>query len=357
MNIKLRPLERLLDSELASPIGDKQAVDTLLRSESFVQIKNYFDQYPAHSFMSHTSRAMLYALVRVNKPHAVAEIGTLFTGTTEVFARALWENASGVVYTCDPAGADRCPLLFAQWPRSLQDIVRFYPVNSMAFFQKLKQERVLFDMILIDGNHDYEFALFDLIASSYMLRPGGIVIMDNAEQSGPFFAARQFIRDNAGWCELGDALSTFNWDKTFNPERASVPHTTFLILKAPTHLIIGEAPWSSGQRDIAECQISGLQFNIGTLQGSGELQYQVILRAFRDEHREIHEYRHIGRIPLSADSSSQVIESNFESPLISKLQEMKGDCSHTLELELAWKSRAGSESITLLNEPQPIHAA
>jgi hypothetical protein len=52
-------------------------------------------------------------LIRTLRPQAVAEVGTLFAGTTEVMARALWENGSGVIHTADPYGADRCPEIIA----------------------------------------------------------------------------------------------------------------------------------------------------------------------------------------------------------------------------------------------------
>lgn len=55
-------------------------------------ILDYFTLYPVRSFLSDESRAVLFSLIRTLRPKVVAEVGTLFAGTTEVMARALWEN-------------------------------------------------------------------------------------------------------------------------------------------------------------------------------------------------------------------------------------------------------------------------
>jgi hypothetical protein len=79
--------------------------------------------------MSDHSRAVLYSPVRMMRPQLVAEIGTLHAGTTEVLARALWENGGGVVHTADPYGGDRWPAVISQWPAELQ----FHAKSSMDF--------------------------------------------------------------------------------------------------------------------------------------------------------------------------------------------------------------------------------
>lgn len=71
----------------------------------------------------------------------------------------------------------------------------------------MDKKDVVLDLILIDGNHDFEFALFDLQMAARLMRPGGIVVMDNAEQSGPFYAAKQFLDRNPAWRELGRCIA------------------------------------------------------------------------------------------------------------------------------------------------------
>jgi hypothetical protein len=105
-------------------------------------------------------------------------------------------NGAGIIHTTDPFGAERCPEIIATWPAELREVTRFYPLSSMDFFLELERQKVALDMVLVEGNHDYEFASFDLLMAARSLRPGGIVVMDNAEQSGPFHAARTFLGAN-----------------------------------------------------------------------------------------------------------------------------------------------------------------
>jgi len=80
----------------------------------------YFANYPRQSLMSDHSRTVLFSLVQMHRPQVVVEIGTLYAGTTEVLARALWENGDGIIYTTDPFGAERCPDIIATWPVELR---------------------------------------------------------------------------------------------------------------------------------------------------------------------------------------------------------------------------------------------
>src|SRR5262249_7632569 len=194
----------------------------------------YFHNYP-RSLMGDKSRAVLFALVRMARPKIAAEIGTYFAGCTEVIARALRENGEGFLHTTDPFDANRCREIIARWPDELQNRVRFHGLNSMDFLLKLHREQVVLDFVLIDGDHDYEPVLFDLHMAARLLRPGGIVVMNDSVQSGPFQAARTFLASHSGWQELGTALASYDEGSPFTGGRASQPGIGFLILQAPSH--------------------------------------------------------------------------------------------------------------------------
>ena len=119
--IDVRPL-----APIATPTGRAADIAAVMASPEFAEIRAYFSLYPSRSFMSDHSRAVLYSLVRMMRPQLVAEIGTLHAGTTEVLARALWENGGGVVHTADPYGGDRCPAIISQWPAELQRHAQFH---------------------------------------------------------------------------------------------------------------------------------------------------------------------------------------------------------------------------------------
>ena len=59
----------------------------------------------------------------------------------------------------------------------------------MAFYMRMATVGIVAELIFIDGNHEYEFALFDLQAAARRLAPEGFVLLDNVSQPGPFFAA------------------------------------------------------------------------------------------------------------------------------------------------------------------------
>jgi hypothetical protein len=71
--------------------------------------------------------------------------------------------------------------------------------------------------------------------------------MDNVEQSGPFNAARTFLASNPLWRKLGSAVAGHDPSDPFNPERASLPETTFIILEAPAHPAILPRKWLEGE--------------------------------------------------------------------------------------------------------------
>jgi hypothetical protein len=78
-----------------------------MSTPAYTSALSYFAAYPPRSVMSDHSRAVLYTLIRTMRPATVAEVGTMYAGTTEVMARALWENGQGIIYTTDPLGGER----------------------------------------------------------------------------------------------------------------------------------------------------------------------------------------------------------------------------------------------------------
>src|SRR5258708_38393824 len=98
----------------------------------------------------------------------------------------------------------------------------------MDFFRGLEQHKVALGLVLVDGNHDFEFALFDLQMAARLIRPGGVIVMDNAEQTGPFHATRAFVARNPAWTELGAALARYDKSAPFDEARASIAGTSFV---------------------------------------------------------------------------------------------------------------------------------
>ena len=355
--IDCRPMEKISIApyEVISQNLTVKIIHDILSDKNASSIFEYFKSYPKLSFMSNECRLVLYQLVRYMNARSVAEIGTLFAGTSEVLSRAIYENGGGVLYTTDPFGGDRCPEIISQWPDELQKICQFSAKNSMDFFLSLENSKITLDICLVDGNHDFGFALFDLNMAAKLLRPGGIVVMDNAEQTGPYYAAKQFLENNPGWAEIGNAIEEFKPSMPFNKYRASVSNTSFLLLRKPEEYIVSAIPISTTQVQVSKSKITGLNFMFSREQCfSGNLHMQIILRAFRDGNKEIEEYVIVEKLLLNSNATFSEVEYIFDQPLISNLEIKKGDCSHTLEIELSWEAFSEPNILKLTSSPSVI---
>lgn len=340
---------------LAPVAGDVPRIDgitaeklaALLSGPAHLKALRYFLSYPQRSLMSDHSRAALYLLIRALQPRGVAEIGTMYAGTTEVLARAVWENGGGVVHTTDPFGAERCPPIIGSWPRELQSLTKYHALNSMDFFIEVDKNKYELDLILVDGNHDYEFALFDLMMAARYIQRGGIIVMDNAEQSGPFRASREFLRDNPAWKELGNAVSSYRRSRPFDTDRASSPQTTFVILQAPSFFTIGEGPHSWGQTRTKASSVKGFTLDLPQQSTAGVLHYHMILRAF-PAIGPVQEKKSVGKLRIVADKAES-ISHMLPAPLV-----VAPDATYTFEIDLSWEADDGAPPLAMNELPTPI---
>lgn len=345
--VEVRQLSRIAEIPSPGVVLTAEKIAEMSATAGYSKALSYFTTYPKRSFMSDHCRAVLFALVRSLRPKVVAEVGTLYAGTTEVLARALWENGEGALYTTDPFGADRCPNIIARWPQELQKLTQYHALNSMDFFLHLDQRRIALDLVLVDGNHDYEFALFDLLMAARLLRPGGIVVMDNAEQTGPFRASRVFLDANPAWRELGGAIASHHRSHPFDASRASLPGTSFILLRAPQCLPIGEGPHSWGQVKTTSSRLAGFSLDLPRQVTAGTLHYQAILRAFYDD-GSIPEGKMVGRLRLDVEEPGTITH-EFETPL-----QFADGFQYTVEIDLSWEPDRGSPLLALAAAPTPL---
>jgi predicted O-methyltransferase YrrM len=327
----------------------RSALADVVTNPTYREMWDYFAHYPSRSLMSGYSRWALFALVRMMQAQSVAEVGTLFAGTTEVFARALWENGAGEIHTADPFGNERCPEIIAAWPPELQRHARYYPLNSMDFFLELGRQRVTLDLALIDGNHDFEFALFDLQMAARLLRPGGIIVMDNAEQTGPFEASRAFIDRHPAWSELGSAIADYSVAAPFDATRTSLPGTTFIVLRSPECVSIGLAP-HAWQMPLRAPFVGGLVLDMQDQPSAGLLHYRVYARGFADGNQWIREKLTTGAIRIGAGGS---LSYRFPEPLAFDPPAAPCQAVYNVEIELSW---TGDAPLNLSRAPAPLES-
>ena len=130
------------------------------------------------------SQALLYSLIRLLRPDNAVEIGTYMASTTEAMARAIADNGTGMLQIVDPFGAGMSPRIIGRWPRGLQNVTRLHLINSMMFFAEMQKNGERTDLVFVDGNHDYEFALFDIQCAARVINPGGFIVIDNIASRG-----------------------------------------------------------------------------------------------------------------------------------------------------------------------------
>jgi predicted O-methyltransferase YrrM len=346
---RIRPLGPRMGNALEGMPVTAASMTAAMNSATGDELCAYFHHYPPGSLMGGKSRALLFALTRMLRPRAAAEIGTYFAGGAEVIARALWENGDGTLHTADPFGADRCPAILAAWPAELRSLVKFYPLNSMEFLIKLHHQGLALDFVLVDGDHDYEPALFDLQMTARLLRPGGVVVMNDSVQSGPFQAARTFLAGNPAWRELGTAIRSYDEKSPFAGERVSQPDTGFVILQAPDHWSVSATPRSWGQAATGLPFADGLSFDAPPQVTTGTLHYQAILRMFGDGAPR--EAKSIGSIPMRLQGTATTFLHKLEKALTLGAPTSVENIRCTFEIELCWHADRGCPPLALASIP------
>jgi predicted O-methyltransferase YrrM len=265
-------------AELVNPIP------ALVQSPTFGDCVRFFTDCPSatRSLLTDTAQALLYATIRNLRPDHVVEIGTYKGGTTEGLVRAVQANGHGVVHTVSPFDIERFERTAARWPVELRQRVRYHPVDSMAFFMTADQERIRLGVVLVDGNHDYEFASFDIQAAARRLQPGGFVFIDNVSQAGPYFAVRDFLAQHPDWIDCCEVPRPPSSTRAFDRNRTTIPQTDFIVLRAPFYYSVGHRPKSFGEIEWTEQPVTGLRLSFARRPDAGMLHIQCVLRGFSE---------------------------------------------------------------------------
>jgi predicted O-methyltransferase YrrM len=259
-------------------------IPAILSAAEFPETVKFFAQSPSvgRSLLTDVGQALLFCLVRNLRPANIVEIGTYSGGTAEGLSRALHANGFGTLHTLSPHDAERFGPLFARWPEQLRRHTVYYPVDSMMFFMQSDDKQLRFDLVLVDGHHDYEFANFDVQAAARRLTPGGFIVIDNVAQAGPYRAAVEFLATHPGWRDCGVTSAPHDATKAFDPGRTRIPETDFCILRAPFTYLVDKLPLSFGALPWDDRPVAGLRLSLGAPRQAGTLHVQCILRAFSD---------------------------------------------------------------------------
>jgi predicted O-methyltransferase YrrM len=248
-------------------------------SEAYERTVAFYGNYPQQSLISDESRALLHHLVMTRRPERVLEIGTFVAGTTEVFARALWEAGQGHIDTIDPFGAERCPPIIAAFPNELRDRITFSAVNSATHFDHALSHNRSYDLVFIDGNHELEYALFDIMCTARLISPRGLVVLDNVDQPGPRLATKLFLEQFPEWNDVTGVVTEVDPDAPFAAPIPSFPNTNFYLLEAPPHYVVRDKPRSFGSLDVDRAEVDGIELELAA-PARGNLHIHVYARTF-----------------------------------------------------------------------------
>ena len=353
---KARHLEAKLDgldkglavhpiTDIACPSFDLARVDDpvkeVLSSKEFETTTRFFSDNPAaqRSLVSGEAQALLYCIIRNLRPDHVFEIGSYKAGTTEALCRALQANGHGILHTVDPFRGDYVAATIAHWPTELLRHVSIHPLSSMDFYMEMERQTVRPGVVFVDGNHDYEFALFDIGRAARYMTPGGFIFVDNVAQPGPFFAARDFLSANPGWREVGGSTEGYDASRSFDRKRSAIPSTDFIVLRAPSAHIVSDRPTTFGRTRWWSPTVKGIELQLGSPAATGLLDLQVVLRGFGVQPVEM-----IGETSLRLQGSSGSVSVPLEITA-------QGQFTYfTVEPWLVWR---GDQPLAITAPPKP----
>ena len=353
---KARHLEAKLDGldkrlavhpimDIAWPSLDLARVDDpvkeVLSSKEFETTTRFFSDNPAaqRSLVSGEAQALLYCIIRNLRPDHVFEIGSYKAGTTEALCRALQANSHGILHTVDPFRGDYVAATIAHWPTELLRHVSIHPLSSMDFYMEMERQSVRPGVVFVDGNHDYEFALFDIGRAARYMTPGGFIFVDNVAQPGPFFAARDFLSANPGWREVGGSTEGYDASRSFDRKRSAIPSTDFIVLRAPSAHIVSDRPTTFGRTRWWSPTVKGIELQLGSPAATGLLDLQVVLRGFGVQPVEM-----IGETSLRLQGSSGSV-------LVPLEITVQGQFTYfTVEPWLVWR---GDQPLAITAPPRP----
>lgn len=316
-------------------------VPAILAAPEFAQLTEFFAETPTarRALSALVGQALMYAVIRNLRPDHVVEIGTYKGGVTEVLARAV-QTTGATLHTVSPFDAARFQPLYLAWPEALRKHVRYYPLDSMAFFMRLDQQKIRPNLVFIDGNHDLEFVTFDLLAAARRLQPGGFIFVDSVSQAGPFLATMDFLAHQAQWHVCGTRTGSRDPTKAFDRERATIDQTDFIVLRAPFNHFIGQRPMTFGEVDWTGPILKGIRLRIAE-PANGTLYTQTILRGFSEAYIE----EAIGECATVLDR--QMSDVDVTLPLMVK----DGYNRYQLETWFVW---IGNGPLPLREIPQPF---
>jgi predicted O-methyltransferase YrrM len=321
------PASQIVPAAMVDLKTTNRPLEAILATDECRAARDLFmdHDYWNDAVVSHRGLSIFYSLLRNLRPSNVVEIGSYRGKTAFVLAHAVHANGHGILHTVGPFDKERFLPLYKHWPKALQDVTRFYPENSAAFFMEADRKQVEFDFVFIDGNHDYEFCLFDIQCAARRMSRGGFIAIDNVSQAGPLCATLDFLKSNPEWTDCG-LSSTPSYPATaFGPGRSNIPDTDFIIIRAPEFYSIGSLPFTFGDRPWEHNSVHGFTVQLCE-EADGILHTQCILRSFAPH----------GPAEISSEVERSIVRTDREVVILCPLEIAAGD-HYSVEVWFSWR--------------------
>lgn len=188
----------------------RHEIDRLAKDGSVVAKKDGHRHTVFPVAVSPGEGASLNAWVRQERASKTIEIGLGYGISALFICEALLANGDATArhVAIDPYQATRfadCGLQVLD-DAGVRDLVDFYPEPSMIALPRLLSNSRTFDLGFVDGNHRFDAVFVDLAYLNRLVRPGGIVFLDDYQLTGVERAAGFWI-NNLGW-ELEERSSS-----------------------------------------------------------------------------------------------------------------------------------------------------
>ena len=316
-------------------------IPPIIASSEFAEASRLLSTMPLaqRSLISSHGATILYTLIRNLKANHVVEIGSAYGGTTEVLARALAANGKGIVHTVGPFDSERFLPEMEKWPEAAKNATKFYPVPSMSFYIQMERTYIRPELVFVDGNHDYEYALFDILCAAKGLQLHGFIVIDNISQAGPYYAAIDFLRSNPTWTDCTVTPRLIKQDKAFDPGRTGIPGADFIILRKPGEYIVNKRfETMLAQQPHPNNSANGIKLRLAE-PNRGTLYSQCVLRS--------HDTEHTGAGSKEVAWLDREVTISFPE----MIEAPTGKSFYTTEIWLSW---IGTEPLRLLVPPEAI---
>jgi predicted O-methyltransferase YrrM len=139
---------------------------------------------PGHSDVG--IQNLLYSEILNSRPHRVLEIGTHIGTASVIMGRALARNNYGKLLTLEPQAHYQ---RIAQGYIDAADVAPWVEIVPLFSYQPECVQRLAdeapFDLIFIDGAHEYEAALHDIRTCYGLLRDNAILVLHDVGRLSP----------------------------------------------------------------------------------------------------------------------------------------------------------------------------